>query len=112
MEKPVLPQLPANFSTSDYQAIFGCSMTYDMFREHLRRIGYINDLQFAATSFAMLGPVLWTSCIIGLILNALVLLASIATNITSSSMCIMAIAGCLAMKAASSLLLFDLEQGG
>ena len=106
MEKP----------SSNHSIIFAedesdCRRNYDIFRDHLQGIGYFADQRFAATTFVMLGPVLWTSCGVGLIANALVLLASISTTITSTSMCIIAIAGCLAMKAASLLLLLDLEQG-
>ena len=86
------------------------SLTHESFREMMESFGYDSLMAFGRVSKVLYGPVLWSICIAGAMMNFLVIVAELTSVVSAVSISIAAICICLTIRAANFLLLHDLQQ--
>ena len=80
-----------------------CQITMKEFQDFLELCGIENYIKFSFAAKIVCGPVLWTSCILGMALNVFIVLPNLISSPTSSSIAAAAIALLLMMRALTQL---------
>ena len=97
----------SNFSDFDFDF---CSMSLEELFE-LCAFDIVDHSLFLHIQDIIVGPILWTVCLIGIALNILIVLPKLISCPTSSSILEAAISFALVIRALSKLLIHDFIQG-
>ena len=87
-----------------------CQMTFEEFQNFLELYGIKNFVKYSISAKIVLGPILWTSCILGMALNVFIVLPHLISSPTSSTIPAAAIALLLMIKALTQLYLYYLHK--
>ena len=88
-----------------------CSISLEQFRDFIEKKGWNEFIDVLTVHVILLGPVLWSISIIGMILNVFVVMIGLATINSPSSLFFGSISFFHALKCATMLLKLDMEIG-
>ena len=88
-----------------------CYMSHNEIQSYMRKMGWIDLKEDMPTLNIVLGPVLWTVSIIGMVLNVIIILPDLFFSFTTSSVLTISIGLILLMRSICTLLLHDITNG-